>query len=64
MVPNPWTGGGGKTATNASLTPLNFAWSFLAMAAPLISGLRRSSNGFRVMNAMPALGLLMNPVDG
>jgi hypothetical protein len=62
IVPNPWTGGGGKMAMKASFTPAYFFCSFWEIAKPERSADFRSAKGFSVTNTIPALELLMKPL--
>ena len=58
----PGTGGGGKTATNASWIPANFWLRAPAISAPYSPGPPRFSASSRIRKMIPALGLLTNPL--
>jgi len=61
MVPSPCTGGGGKTAMNASWSAANLRCSVAAISGPDSPLPLRSSNGLRPTKMMPELGLLLRP---
>ena len=61
-VPRPCTGGGGKTAMNASWIPANLRFSESAIVSPYSALDFRSSNGASGKKTMPAFGALTNPL--